>query len=185
MKRENYLPGSAIGASVEKEGEQWTLIVHRELHSAIETVWTAITDPEHLRQWAPFDADRHLNQPGTVNFSTVGMPKPHVTATHIRQVSEPNLPEYSWGDQYMRWELEKLDSQRTKLTLWHSIDKGYISMGAAGWHICFDVLTLLLNGQPIGRIVGQEAMQFGWPRLNQQYAEKFGIKPPKQPAQKQ
>jgi len=33
--------------------------------------------------------------------------------------------------------------------------------GAAGWHICFDVLERLLAGRPIGRIVGAEALKFG------------------------
>ena len=32
-------------------------------------------------------------------------------------------------------------STGTRLTLWHNINKGFFSMGAAGWHICFDVLT--------------------------------------------
>jgi hypothetical protein len=44
-------------------------------------------------------------------------------------------------------------------------------MGAAGWHICFDVLDRLLRGKPIGRIVGGEAMKFGWQRLNEEYAK--------------
>ena len=43
-------------------------------------------------------------------------------------------------------------------------------MGAAGWHICFDVLDQYLAGDPFGRIVGLEAMQFEWPRLNAEYA---------------
>ena len=58
----------------------------------------------------------------------------------------------------------------TRLTLWHNIDRRFISMGAAGWHICFDVLDRLLGGTPIGRIVGREAMKFGWKRLNAEYA---------------
>ena len=49
-------------------------------------------------------------------------------------------------------------------------------MGAAGWHICFDVLDRLLGGQPIGRIVGPDAMKFGgWQRLNAEYAKQFGV----------
>jgi hypothetical protein len=52
-------------------------------------------------------------------------------------------------------------------------------MGAAGWHICFDVLDRLLAGQPIGRTVGPEAMKFGgWRRLNTEYAKQFGIEKP-------
>jgi hypothetical protein len=49
-------------------------------------------------------------------------------------------------------------------------------MGAAGWHICFDVLDHLLSGTPIGRIVAGEALKFaGWQRLNAEYAKQFGV----------
>jgi hypothetical protein len=49
--------------------------------------------------------------------------------------------------------------------------------GAAGWHICFDVLDRLLGGAPIGRMVGMETMKFeGWQRLNKEYAKQFGVK---------
>ena len=54
--------------------------------------------------------------------------------------------------------------------------------GAAGWHICFDVLDRLLSGTPIGRIVGAEAMKFGgWQRLNAEYAKQFGVEMPSAP----
>ena len=57
------------------------------------------------------------------------------------------------------------------------------AMGAAGWHICFDVLEQLLAGQPIGRIVGAEAMKFGgWQRLNPEYAKQFGVPTPGWPS---
>ncbi len=51
--------------------------------------------------------------------------------------------------------------QRHASQLWHNIDRRFISWGAAGWHICFDVLERLLAGEPIGRIVGADAMKFG------------------------
>ena len=73
----------------------------------------------------------------------------------------------------MRWELEAV-SGGTRLTLWHSIDRRFVSWGAAGWHISFDVLDHLLSGDPIGRIVGPEAMKFeGWQRLSAEYAQQF------------
>ena len=81
-----------------------------------------------------------------------------------------------YGD--IRWELEALGGG-TRLTLWHNIDRRFISLGAAGWHICFDVLDRLLSGTPIGRIVGPEAMKFGgWQRLNAEYAKQFGVETP-------
>ena len=57
-------------------------------------------------------------------------------------------------------------------------------MGAAGWHIAFDVLDHLLCGTPIGRIAGSEAMKFGgWQRLNADYAKQFGVDTPNWPPQ--
>jgi hypothetical protein len=81
----------------------------------------------------------------------------------------------------MRWELEAFGGG-TRLTLWHNIDRRFISWGAAGWHICFDVLDRLLGETPIGRMAGGAAMKFGgWQRLNAEYAKQFGIEPPKWP----
>jgi hypothetical protein len=91
--------------------------------------------------------------------------------------------EYTWRDFDIRWELEALGAG-TRLTLWTNIARPFISMGAAGWHICFDVLDRLLAGQPIGRIVGPKAMKFdGWQRLNAEYATQFGVETPNWPPQ--
>ena len=170
--RESYMPGSAAGVEVRKDGDEWTLILVRELRHSPEMVWQALTDPSHLKEWAPFDADRNLATVGPVKLSTVGTPQ--VAETIVKRAEAPRLLEYSWGGD-LRWELEPLGSG-TRLTLWHNIDRGYISWGAAGWHICFDVLNRLLDGQPIGRIVGPEVMKFdGWQRLNKEYAKQFGV----------
>ena len=178
-----YIPGPAIGAQVKKDGENWTLILVRELNHPRERVWEALTDPQHLREWAPFDADGNLGAAGsTVKLTTVGAPALHVTETTVTRADAPHLLEYKWGGFDMRWELEASLSG-TRLTLWTNIGHRFISMGAAGWHICFDVLERLLAGQPIGRIVGPDAMKFGgWQRLNSEYAKQFGIEAPNRPS---
>jgi hypothetical protein len=58
----------------------------------------------------------------------------------VRRADAPRALEFSWGGSDIRWELEPLSGGGTRLMLWHNIDRGFISMGAAGWHICFDVL---------------------------------------------
>jgi uncharacterized protein YndB with AHSA1/START domain len=174
---DQYTPGAASGAEVLKNGEKWTLVLVRELRHSREKVWQALTDPAHLREWAPFDADGRLDKVGsTVKLTTVGAPKPHVTETRVTRADSPHSLEYTWGDHNVRWELEAR-SGGTRLTLWTNIDRRFISMGAAGWHICFDVLDHLLSGTPIGRKVGPEALKFGWQRLNGEYAKQFGIEP--------
>ncbi|MFP2895942.1 SRPBCC family protein [Corallococcus sp. 4LFB] len=179
--RAKYTPGPAAGARIEKEGDKWTLVLVRDLRHPPTKVWEAITDPEHLREWAPFDPDRNLATVGAVKLTTVGAPKEHVAESQVKRAEAPRLLEYGWGGNDMRWELEPLESGGTRLTLWHNIHRGFISMGAAGWHICFDVLDQLLAGEPLGRIVGPEAMKFDWQRLNVEYAKQFGVEPPPNP----
>jgi hypothetical protein len=175
--REQYTPGPANMARVEKVGEKWTLVLVKELHHPPEKVWQALTDPAHLREWAPFDVDANLATAGTVNLAWLGAPLP--IETKVTRVEAPKVLEY--GD--IRWELEEFVGG-TRLTLWTSIDRRFISMGAAGWHIAFDMLDRLLAGTPIGRIAGGDAMKFGgWQRLNAEYAKQFGVKAPNWPPQ--
>jgi len=176
-----YTPGPASGARIQKDRgqhgeEKWTLVLVRELRHSPEKVWEAITDPAHLREWAPFDADGNLGTAGaTVNLTTVGAPAPRITETTVTRADAPHALEYKWGGFDMRWELEALGSG-TRLTLWTNIGHRFIAMGAAGWHVCFDVLDRLLSGTPIGRIAGPKAMNFpGWQRLHAEYAKQFGI----------
>jgi uncharacterized protein YndB with AHSA1/START domain len=181
--RDQYAPGPASGAQILKDGEKWTLVLVRELRHSPEKVWQALTDPVQLREWAPFDADGSLGTVGnTVKLTTVAAPTPHVTETRVRRADAPKVLEYGWGGNDIRWELEAW-GRGTRLTLWHSIDRRFISMGAAGWHICFDVLDRLLDGTPIGRTVGPDAIKFaGWQRLNAEYAKQFGVETPNWPA---
>src|SRR5437870_8698961 len=177
LEREQYTPGPANRAQIQKDGEKWTLILVRELRHSPEKVWQALTDPAHLREWAPFEVDGSLSTVGTVKFTWVGTPK--ALETRVTRADAPRVLEYN----DMRWELEPFGGG-TRLTLWHSIDRRFISWGAAGWHISLDVLERLLAVAPIGRIVGPEAMKFGWQRLNAEYARQFGMETPDWPSQK-
>jgi uncharacterized protein YndB with AHSA1/START domain len=177
MARAAYVPGPATGARVDKHGENWTLILVRELRHPPTRVWQALIDPGHLREWAPFDADGMLDTEGaTVHLTWTGTAR--VTEATVTRVEAPKVLEF--GD--IRWELEPLELEPrpsgTRLTLWHDIDHRYIAWGAAGWHICFDVLDRLLAGEPMGRIAGGDAIHFGWQRLRDDYAQQFGIAAP-------
>jgi len=177
---EQYTPGAALPAEIQKNGEEWTLVLVRELRHPPARVWQALTDPEHLREWAPFDSDRNLGAVGTAKLTTIGAPKLHVTETKVKRADPPKALEYNWGGGDVRWELEPLGGSGTKLTLWAQINKNYISMGAAGWHVCFDVLDRLLAGQPIGRLAGPAAMQVnGWQQLLAEYSTKLGVEAPR------
>jgi hypothetical protein len=174
IDRESYTPGPISGAQVQKQdGDKWTLILVRELRHSPEKVWQALTDPAHLREWAPFDADGSLGTVGSkVKLTWVGTATTFETT--VTRADAPKALEYS----DIRWELEA-SGGGTRLTLWHAIDRRFISMGAAGWHISLDTLDRLLSGTPISRIAGGDAMKHeGWKRLNAEYAKLFGIEVP-------
>jgi uncharacterized protein YndB with AHSA1/START domain len=150
---EQYVPGPASGAQVQKHGDFWTLILVREMRHPPEKVWQALTDPAHLREWAPFEVDGNIAQQGaTVKLTWVGTGR--TTEAQVTRADAPRVLEFH----DIRWELEPLDSG-TRLTL---------------WHICFDVLDRLLSGNPIGRLAGADAMKLsGWQRLTTEYAKQF------------
>jgi uncharacterized protein YndB with AHSA1/START domain len=177
-KYDNYQPGPASGADIEKVGDTWTLVLTRELRHAPQLVWEALTDPAQLAAWAPFEADRNMGTTGSVKLTAIGAPKLTVSETAVKRAEAPRLLEYSWGGGELRWELEPLGAG-TRLKLWHNINRGYIAWGAAGWHICLDVLDRFIAGNPVGRLVGPEAMQHeGWQRLSAEYAKQFGVELP-------
>jgi uncharacterized protein YndB with AHSA1/START domain len=170
---EAYSPGPAGGATIEKDGETWTLVLVRQLRHSPNRVWTALTEPEHLKEWAPFDADGSLGTAGAkVRLTTVGAPS-SVSETLVVRAEAPRVLQFNWGDRELRWELEPV-AEGTRLTLWHNIDRNYIAMGAAGWHVCLDVLDRWAAGNPMGRLVGADAMKFSaWQRLHAEYSRLF------------
>ena len=166
-------PGPPGDARVVPAGTAWTLIFVRELPHPPGVVWQALTDPAELDQWAPFAADRDLGRPGQATLTMVdGATRTPLPAT-VRQAQEPELLEYTWGDDLLRWELAAT-AAGTRLTLRHTFARpGQDAMAAAGWHLCLAVLARLLAGDPVGVIRGREAMRHGWERLRAGYAEKF------------
>jgi len=93
-EREQYTPGPASGAQIRKDGEKWTLILVRELRHSPEKVWQALTDPAHLREWAPFEVDGNLCTAGTtVNLTWMGTLKSQVTT--VTRADAPKLHQYN------------------------------------------------------------------------------------------
>jgi uncharacterized protein YndB with AHSA1/START domain len=173
--RDAYQPGSAGDATAHRDGDRWTLVMVREFRHAPAKVWDALTDPAQLREWAPFDVERNLETTGPIILTMVGGSSADVMDGNVTRAVRPRVLEYTWGPDVLRWELEPTDAG-TRLTLHHTVgDRTWLPKVAAGWHICLDVMARAVAGQPIGRIVAGEAKQFGWDRLNAEYAKSFGV----------
>ena len=90
--REQYEPGPARGARIQKDGEKWTLVLVRELRHSPEKVWLALTGPAHLREWAPFEADGSLGTVGTVKLTAVGAPATHALLDRLEDHLDGRAP---------------------------------------------------------------------------------------------
>src|SRR5262249_17174524 len=137
-----YTPGPANLARVEKGGEKWTLVLVKDLRHPREKVWQALTDPEQLREWAPFEVDGNIGTPGTVQLTWLGTAK--TIETKVMRADAPKMLEY--GD--MRWELENLDGG-TRLTLWTKIDRRSVLLGQADGNLAFMVPITVSAGTRI------------------------------------
>lgn len=173
MARKPYQPSPLLDVSARAGAERWTLVLARELRHPPEKVWSALTEPAQVGEWAPFDVDRDLSSTGPALLTMAGGGPSQPMPIQVREAEAPKLLVYDWGGDLLRWELERTSSG-TRLTLCHTVsDKSMLPKVAAGWHICIDVAERSLAGQPIGRIVGEAARDYGWADLNDAYAKKL------------
>ncbi|RDI63841.1 SRPBCC family protein [Nocardia pseudobrasiliensis] len=177
MTTRSYQPSPAHPVELVDDGGQWSLAFTREFPQRPEAVWSALTEPDELREWAPYTADRPLTSPGPVTLIMLDGDTNQELPGRISRAERPTLLEYTWADQALCWALTET-STGTRLRLTHQLpDRAQGAMMAAGWHLCLDVAALLLAGTPIGPIVGPKALDYGWRDLNRQYSAELGLEP--------
>jgi uncharacterized protein YndB with AHSA1/START domain len=176
MNRQTFEPGPLADVEIRETDDRWTLVFVRDLRHPPEKVWAALTEPDQLREWAPYTADRNLGRVGDATVTMIDGEIAEDLPASVRRAEPPTLLEYTWGDGVVRWELAATEVG-TRLTLQHTVDgRDWVPKVAAGWHLCLVVAEHLLDGQPIGPIRGQDAMNYGWQELHDDYADKLGIR---------
>ena len=162
-------------ARVRRVSDRPTLVFVRELRHPPERVWPALTEPDQLRAWAPYTADRSLARPGDVTLTMFARAdeEADALAASVTRAEPPRLLEYTLGGDRLVWELEPI-AGGTRLTLSHTVaGDDWVPKVAAGWHICLDVAERLLDGQPVAPIRGEDAVEHGWQELHDAYAERL------------
>ena len=170
MNPSAFEPGPLASVDYEASEDRWTLVFVRDLVHPPATVWAALTDPDQLRAWAPFVADRDLARTGEATLTMIDGDTTEDLPAVVRRADPPSVLEYTWGDDLLRWELEPT-AAGTRLTLRHTVqDRDLLPKVAAGWHLCLVVAERLLDGRPIEPIRGEDAMNYGWKELHDAYA---------------
>lgn len=175
MARATFDLGDLSPVTVRPDGDRWTLTFVRELRHPPEKVWAALTEPDHLREWAPFVPSRDLSAIGAADLTMIDGAERVDLSERVIHSEPPKYLEYTLGDDVLSWELAESGSG-TRLTLRHTTsDRSQSPMYAAGWHICLVVAERLLDGRPVGPIVGENARNYGWDDLYSAYADVLEI----------
>ncbi|BCK57248.1 SRPBCC family protein [Nocardia wallacei] len=175
MTTRRYHPSPLHQVELVDENGHWSLVFTREFPQARAAVWTALTEPDELREWAPYTADRALSATGPVTLIMIDGEHRQELPGRVTTVTPPEVLEYTWAGDVLRWELAEHDGG-TRLRLTHRLpERAVAAQLAAGWHLCLDVAAELLAGSPIGPIVGAAALNYGWSDLNRRYSERLGV----------
>lgn len=151
------------------DGSGATLTLTHPLTEPAAVVWQWLTDPELLAHWSPIVPDRPLTATGAATARET--PDAEPSDLEVLLVDAPNELVHRWGPTTVRWTLTPSDAGSV-LTIEQqlapdSVDQA--SMMAAGWHLCFAVLTARLDGRDIPRVVGHASVNYGWNELNDRY----------------
>ncbi len=157
-----------MDGELEQVGAAWRLRFTRRLAHPPETVWRAITEPEHLTFWFP---DRIVGE--WVVGATLRFASEYVDGGffdgQVRVVDPPRALEFTWGTDLIRIEVERT-GDGCLLTLLDTIDEvGKAARDGAGWHVCLDKLEEHLGNRTPAWTDGER-----WSELHRGYVAAFG-----------
>ena len=156
----------ATDGQLQRHGEKWELRFTRRLRHAPEKVFAALSEPEHLRAWFPFDIEGERAPGASLRFVFRDDEAPPFEGEMVAY-EPPSVMELRWGgDETLRLEVAP-DGDGSVLTLINVFaDLGKAARDAAGWHACLDALEAHVEGQP--------APENRWAEVHPQYVERFG-----------
>lgn len=156
------------GTVDELDDGRWQLRFTRILPHPPETVWRAITEPEHLARWFPTTIEGERVAGAPLRFSFAGEQWPPFEGEMLAY-EPPSLMELRWGPDVIRLELRATDDG-TELTLLDTLqERGKAARDGAGWHTSLDGLRAALAGaeNPLDSTDR-------WQEVHPHYVETFG-----------
>jgi uncharacterized protein YndB with AHSA1/START domain len=152
---------------------RFALRFERRLLHPQAKVWRAITETDQLRAWfvqiLDYDRLRFDLAPGA---ELAFVPKAEHEAMgighgRVTRFDPPNLLEYTWDSETLRWELEPDGDAACRLVFTNIFDdRGSGAALGAGWHAGLDLLEASLDGR--------EADPPAWASLRADYERVLG-----------
>ncbi len=152
MNRPLHAPTAPLG-QILRDAQRTGVRYERRLRHAPTLVWSAITEREHLHAWLPVDmiGERSPGTPLEMPFwpavvERFGIEDP-MTRGEVTVWEPMHTFEWNWDGDVIRFELTPGDDGGTVLTLTAWLGPAPVEswQAAAGWHVCLDLLTELLD----------------------------------------
>lgn len=134
-------------ALIDKVENGYVARYDRPLKHSIEQVWAALTENDKLARWMSNLIVEDLRDGGTIKFD---MKDGSGTFIDIKILDylEYSVLEYEWGKDRVRFELyPKPDGCLLVLKEFIGTLTDHTSKDLAGWHVCLDLLSALLDGR--------------------------------------
>ncbi|KIL35026.1 activator of Hsp90 ATPase 1 family protein [Cohnella kolymensis] len=150
-------------AAITRSENGYTACFERHLEHSVEAVWSWLTDNAKLPKWFPELRVDDLSEGGTISFD---MHDGTYKVLIIIELKINSVLEYTWAEDRVRFELYP-EPEGCRLLLIEKIAKitNHTPKDLAGWHVCLDVVSALLNGRTL------ESRENEWKAWYEKYVE--------------
>lgn len=152
-------------AEIQQANGETVAEFHRDFSNSIDTVWTMLTDNDHLVKWFSELKIQELAEGGKLFFDMGDGSYEEMTITEVKV---PTVWEFTWDKNLIRFNLSE-NPEGTHLVLKEYMKEvtEHTARDIAGWHVCLDVIGLLLANEPI------EDRQEEWNKVYPQYKKQL------------
>ena len=150
-------------ATLEKNEPIYIATFERHYPHSVDEVWAMLTENDKLQSWFSELKVDGLHKGGRILFDMGDGTFEEMTITDF---SEHAVLEYTWADDKVRFELTP-EPNGCKFLLIETLTKltEHTPRDLAGWHVCLDVIGVLLNGNQM------DNRKELWEPLHEQYVQ--------------
>ncbi|WP_453993727.1 SRPBCC family protein [Bacillus nitroreducens] len=150
-------------ATIEKVEPNYIATFERHYPHSVGAVWDMLTVNDQLQTWFSELTVDNLRKGGRILYD---MGNGNFEEMMITDLSDHSVLEFTWGDDRVRFELTP-EQDGCKLLLNETITRitGHTPRDLAGWHVCLDVIGVLLSGKQV------ENRKHLWEPIYEKYVE--------------
>lgn len=153
-------------ATVQQSGDKVIAQMERNFPYEIDLVWAMLSDNKQLQKWFSELSIETLEEGGRILFDMGNGEYEEMTITSL---SAPNVMEFTWDKDLVRFDLTPNEAGGTHLVFKETIGTvtEHTPRDITGWHMCLDTIEAILANEEIPNT------QTGFNELYPIYKEKF------------